>query len=110
MARLLIALALGASALTQDEAQCIASFNGGQTFVMSGDSNMRYEFLALNEYIEKGTIMSSLSRNGDKNKGQIDDGGLSFWTDVPIPQYDPLRTMTTSPAYACCGPRRACRP
>ena len=55
MARLVIALALAASAaaLTQEEAQCVASFNGGQTFVMSGDSNMRYEFLALNEFVEK---------------------------------------------------------
>ena len=43
MARLLIALALGASALTQDEAQCIAKFNGGQTIVRVGDSNTRYE-------------------------------------------------------------------
>ena len=50
MARLL-ALALGgtaASALTQDEAQCIAKFDGGQTFVWVGDSNMRYESLAFN--------------------------------------------------------------
>jgi hypothetical protein len=45
MARLLIALALGASALTQDEAQCIAKFNGGQTIVRVGDSNTRYESL-----------------------------------------------------------------
>ncbi|CAH0372315.1 unnamed protein product [Pelagomonas calceolata] len=94
MARLVIALAASAAALTQEEAQCVASFNGGQTFVMSGDSNMRYEFLALNEFVEKGTVMSSLSRNGDKNKGQIDT--LSFWTDVPIPQYDPLRTKDGS--------------
>ena len=58
MARLL-ALALGASALTQDEAQCIAKFDGGQTFVWVGDSNMRYESLAFNEYLEQGTILSA---------------------------------------------------
>ena len=62
MARLVAALALGAtaaSALTQDEAQCIAKFNGGQTFVWVGDSNMRYESLAFNEYLEQGTILSA---------------------------------------------------
>ena len=83
MARLL-ALALGAtaaSALTQDEAQCIAKFDGGQTFVWVGDSNMRYESLAFNEYLEQGTILSSLARNGDSGKGQIDD--LTFWNRPP---------------------------
>ena len=88
MARLLITLALGASALTQDEAQCIAKFNGGQTIVRVGDSNTRYESLAFNEFLEQGTILSSLARNGDEGKGQIDD--LTFWNRPP--GYSPPRS------------------
>ena len=73
---------------SMDEAQCIAKFNGGQTIVRVGDSNTRYESLAFNEFLEQGTILSSLARNGDEGKGQIDD--LTFWNRPP--GYSPPRS------------------